>query len=143
MAYTDKFLLFSDAQAPTTGTTVSTNVVDTTTALRSIGSGEPVWLVVQCVTTATSGGSNTTQALLEDSADNSSFATVLSSAAHAVASIVAGFNLMRVMLPTGLRRYLRVSYVIAVADLTAGAFDAFLTHDIQDNVARPSGFTVS
>lgn len=142
MAYTDKLLLFSDAQAPTTGTTVSTNVVDTTTALRSIGSGEPVWLVVQCVTTATSVGANTTQAVLQDSADNSSFSTVLSSAAHAVASIVAGFNLMRVMLPTDLRRYIRVAYVIAVADLTAGNFDAFLTHDIQDNVARPSGFTV-
>ncbi len=141
--YIDKFAQFSDAQAPTTGTTASTNTFDTSTATRSIGSGEPVWLVVQCVTTATSGGSNTTQAVLQDSADDSSYSTVLSGVATAVASIVAGFNLLRVQLPTGLRRYLRVAYVIAVADLTAGAFDAFLTHDIQDNVARPSGFTVS
>ena len=143
MAYIDKLAQFSDAQAPTTGTTASTNSLDTTAALRSIGSGEPLWLVVQCVTTATSGGANTTQAVLQDSADDSSFATVLSGAAYAVASIVAGFNLLRVILPTGLRRYLRVAYVIATANLTAGNFDAFLTHDIDDNVARPSGFTVS
>jgi len=140
--YIDKLAQFSDAQAPTTGTTASTNVVDTGVAGRGIGSGEPVWLVVQVVTTCTSGGSNTTQAVLQDSADNSSFSTVLSGVATAVASLVAGYNLLRVALPLGLRRYLRVAYVIATADLTAGAFDAYLTHDIQDNVAQASGFTV-
>lgn len=141
--YTDKLALFSDAQAPTTGTTASTNVVDTGVAGRGIGSGEPVWLVVQVVTTCTSGGSNTTQAVLQDSADNSSFSTVLSGVATAVASLVAGYNLLRVALPLGLRRYIRVAYVIATADLTAGAFDAYLTHDIQDNVAQAPGFTIS
>lgn len=141
--YLDKLAQFSDAQAPTTGTTASTNSLDTTTALRSIGSGEHIWLVVSVATTCTSGGSNTTQAVLQDSADDSSYTTVLSGVATAVASLVAGYNLLRVHLPPGLRRYIRVAYVIAVADLTAGAFDAFLTHDSQDNVARPSGFTVS
>ena len=140
--YIDKFAQFSDAQAPTTGTTASTNTFDTGTSTRSIGSGEPIWLVVQCVVTATSGGANTTQVVLQDSADDSTYATVLSGVATAVASITAGVNLLRVVLPSDLRRYLRVAYVIATANLTAGNFDAFLTNVIQDNVARPSGFTV-
>jgi hypothetical protein len=139
----DKLGLFSDAQAPTTGTTASTNVVDTGVAGRGIGSGRTIWLVVQVTTTCTSGGSNTTQAVLQDSADNSSFATVVSGVATAVASLVAGYNLLRVALPLGLRRYIRVAYVIAVADLTAGNFTAFLTSDVQDNVAQVPGFTVS
>lgn len=138
----DNNLVFSDAQAPTTGTTASTNVVDTQTTLRELGDGKRIELIVEVVTTATSGGSNTTQVVLQDSADNSSFATVVSGVATAVASLVAGTELLRIALPAGLRRYLRVAYVIATADLTAGAFTAYLALDRQNNVARPSGFTI-
>lgn len=140
----DILAYFSSAQAPTTGTTASTNVYDTGSATRSVGSGEPLRVVTECVTTATSGGSNTTQIALQDSADNSSFATVLSGAAIAVASIVQGYKFIEFMIPGGLRRYLRVAYVIAVADLTAGAFTSFIAvGGVQDNVAQPSGFTVT
>lgn len=138
----DNNLVLSDAQAPTTGTTASTNVFDSQTATRDIGGGKGIELIVQVSTTCTSGGSNTTQVVLQDSADNSSFTTVLSGVATAVASLTAGTELLRVRLPAGLRRYIRVAYVIAVADLTAGAFNAYLAIDRQNNVARPSGFTV-
>ena len=138
----DNNLVLSDAQAPTTGTTASTNVFDSQTATRDIGGGKGIELIVQVATTCTSGGSNTTQVVLQDSADNSSFTTVLSGVATAVASLTAGTELLRVRLPAGLRRYIRVAYVIAVADLTAGAFNAYLAIDRQNNVARPSGFTV-
>ena len=143
MPIMDDFLVFSEEQAPTTGTTASTNVIDTGIAGRSIGSGEEIELVVVVHTTATSGGSNTTQVVLQDSADNSSFATVLGSIATAVASLTAGTELLRVKLPPGLRRYIRVAYIIATADLTAGKFNAYLTKDRQDNVAQASGFSVS
>lgn len=139
----DIFAYFSSAQAPTTGTTASTNVIDTGVAGRTIGSGEPIDLVTIVTTTCTSGGANTTQVVLQDSADNSSFSTVISGVATAVASLVQGYELTRIRLPYGLRRYLRVAYVIATADLTAGAFTSFLALGRQDNVAQASGFTVS
>ncbi len=139
----DIFGYFSAAQAPTTGTTASTNVIDTGVAGRSIGSGEPVELVVQVATTCTSGGANTTQFVLQDSADNSSFANVVLSDPIAVATLVAGYEPLRIKLPAGLRRYVRVAYVIATANLTAGAFNAFLTHDRQEAPAYASGFAVS
>ena len=139
----DNFLKLSEAQAPTTGTTPSTNVIDTGVAGRSIGSGQPIELVVQVATTATSAGASTMQIVLQDSADNSSFANVATYPAVAVANLVAGLEMARIKLPAGLRRYIRIAYVIATADLTAGAFNAFLTLDRQDNTAFPSGFTVS
>lgn len=137
----DNALVLSDAQAPTTGTTASTNVLNTLTATRDIGAGKRLELIVEVVTTCTSGGSNTTQIVLQDSADNSSFTTVLSGPATAVASLTAGTELLRIGIPPGLRQYIRIAYVIATADLTAGAFTAYIAPDRQNNAARPGGFT--
>lgn len=140
----DILAYFSDAQAPTTGTTASTNVIDTGTTNRRIGDGQPLVVETICTTTATSGGSNTTQVVLQDSADNSSFSTIVSGPAVAVASIVQGFRFVKLQVPQGARRYLRVAYVIATADLTAGNFTSFLTVDgQQENYAQPSGFSIA
>ena len=140
--YVDNNLVLSDGQAPTTGTTASTNVLDTGVASRAIGDGARLELIVTVKTTCTSGGSNTTQIALQDSADNSSFSSVVTGPAVAVASLVAGTELLRVALPAGLRRYVRVAYIIATADLTAGAFNAVVAADRQVNTAQPTGFTV-
>ena len=38
---------------------------------------------------------------------------------------------------------LLIVYRIGTAALTAGKFDAFVSMDVQRNIARPSGFTVA
>jgi hypothetical protein len=142
MAYVDNNLVLSDAQA-VTATASSTKSIDFATATRNIGSGEKLELIVTITTTvAASGGASTTTFSLDDSADNSTFAVVVQTIAIAKATLVAGYEALRVHLPATLRRYIQVTYTVATNDWTAGAVSAYLTVDRQDNVARPSGFTV-
>lgn len=142
MAYVDQNLVMSDAQA-VTATASSTKSIDCATALRNLGSGERVELIVAVhTTTAASGGASNVTFSLDDSADNSTFAVVAQSPAIAKGTLVAGYEAFRIALPATLRRYIQVTYTVDTNNLTAGAFDAYLALDRQDNVARPSGFTV-
>lgn len=140
--YVDNNLMMSDAQA-VTASAASTKSIDAGLALRDIGSGEPVYLVIKVDTTATSGGTTTVDFALQDSADNSSFAdTGVKVSGIAKATLVAGYQVLAVALPIGLRRYIQVYYTVNSNNLTAGAFTATLVKDLQANVSRPSGFTV-
>jgi hypothetical protein len=140
----DNNLMLSDGQTPTnTGTTASTNVFDTQTATRQIGDGKRLEVSCMCTVTATSSGSATVQAVIQDSPDNSAWTTKVAGPSLAVANVVAGTEMLGVPLPTNLQRYIRVAYVIGTAALTAGTFNAFLLVDRQQNTARPSGFTVA
>lgn len=141
MSIVDNNLYMSDAQA-VTATAASTKSLDFATALRSIGSGEPIELVVQVVTAATAAGAATVVFSLDDSADNSTFAPVVQTPAIGKATLVAGYEALRIRLPAGLQRYIQVTYTVATGPLTAGTFNAYLELDRQDNVARPSGFSV-
>ena len=136
---------YSLAQAVTsTGDTASTNVYDADSAESSdSGLNDELWFNVICSTTATSGGSATVQAVLQDSADNSTFADALVGAVLPVASVTQGAVLLQACPPLGLRRYTRIVYRVGTAALTAGKFDAFVSIDVQRNIARPSGFTVA
>lgn len=141
----DNELILSAAQAVTsTGDTASTNVYDTGGAngQNNIAmTEENLWLSVIVNTTPTSGGSATVQAVLQDSADNSTFADVIAGPALAYTSATAGTVLLQVQPPIGTREYLRVVYRIGTAALTAGKFDAYFSNTIQKNVFRNSGFT--
>ncbi|RUR69071.1 hypothetical protein EJP67_18595 [Variovorax guangxiensis] len=134
---------FSAAQtvAAAVGDIVSTNVYDTGAAADS-GAGEPVWLFAKLVAALTSGGAGTVQVVLQDSADNSSFADVLAGKAFTTTTGVANAELIKVRLPVGLRRYLRVVYRIAGATTTGGTASAYLTKDVQAQQYGASGFTV-
>ena len=143
MAYIDKSIRLSEAQA-VTASAASTNVVDTHVALRHLGDGEPLWLVVNVNTTvAAAGGASNVTFSLQDSTDDSSFAVVLQGPAIPKATLVAGHRAFCVALPPGLRRYFRVNYAVDTNDLTAGKFDAFIVQDLQQNVARAPGYTIS
>ncbi|WP_417070824.1 Bbp16 family capsid cement protein [Niveibacterium terrae] len=145
MGMLDSQLKLATAQAATSvGDTSSTNIYDTGSANSSeIGmTGENLWVQAFVSTAATSGGSATLQAVLQDSADGSTFADVLAGPVVALASLTAGAQLLQVQPPTGTRRYLRVAWRIGTAALTAGAFTAYVSNAIQRNVARQSGFTV-
>lgn len=143
----DKLLQFSSAQAPTTGTTVSTNVIDLGVG-RNIGVSPGIRARASVNTTFTSGGAGTLQAILQGSADNSTFYTMAASEVYALAALVQGAVLLDVEVPNnaGSRappRYLRMAYVIATADMTAGAIDAQLSLDTPGNHAYPAGINIS
>jgi len=141
MSIVDNNLYMSDAQA-VTATASSTKSLDMATALRNVGGGEPIELVVQVATAADASGSATVVFSLDDSADNASFAVVAQTPAIGKATLVAGYEALRIRLPARLQRYIQVTYTVATGPLTAGTFNAYLVLDRQDNVARPSGFSV-
>lgn len=123
----DKSLMLSAAQA-VTATAASTNYIDLGAA-RDIGNGQGLELIVNCDTAALSTGSSTVTFALQ-SDDNTSFSsptTVATSAAIAKASLTAATVVWRAPIPKfTAERYLRLYYTVAVADLTAGAFTAFI-----------------
>ena len=102
---------------------------------RNIGSGEPVYLIISTQTTCTDTSSDATVtfSLESDStADLATSATVhYTSGALAFATYAtAGTTVVAIRIPPGdYERYLGVRYTVASGPLTAGKFDAFLTHD--------------
>lgn len=134
--------VFSAAQAFTaTGDTVSTNILDTLAA-HDEGIGENLRLVVKTVAAVTSGGAATVAPVLQTSADNATWVDVLVGPAKAIAAMGANTVLLNTPLPVGLRRYLRVTYRVGTAVLTAGSFDAFLVKDADAIQYGTNGFTV-
>lgn len=143
--YIDKQAEFSDAQA-VTSSAISTNVMDlyagtganaVNNTLRDIGTGQDLYLVVITQTAATDTSSDATLAvsLESDSAvglDSSATVHFTTGALAFAAFSPAGSVLAAVKLPSGsYERYLGVRYTVASGPLTAGAFDAFLTTDVN------------
>lgn len=140
--YIDKHAEFSDAQA-VTATAISTNVMDLISnasgknPLRDIGTGQDVYLVILTQAAATDSGSDATLAITLESDSTENLAT--SPTVHFSTGTLAfaafspvGTVLAAVKLPAGsYERYLGVRYTVAAGPLTAGAFDAFLTTDVQ------------
>lgn len=131
--YMDRQNLFSSAQAVTTGSTASTDIIDLGST-RDIGSGETLEVIVVIDTTFTSGGSGTLDFKLQtDTASNfGSAVTLQSTGAIAVASLVAGYAVARWKIPRGVLRYLRMQYVVATADMTAGTITSGISIGRQD-----------
>jgi hypothetical protein len=140
--YQDKQNTYSQDQT-VTASAASAHVYDAGAGGRDIGHGRDLDLVVLCTETVASGGASTVQFHLEDSADNSAFAKVVGTPAIGKASLVAGTEVLRVALPSGLRRYTRLYYTVTTADLTAGKFTAFLALERQANHAYPRGYTMA
>ena len=146
MGMLDTGLVFAESQAVTAeGDTASTNVYEAANAnLGPAGlTGENLWVQAFCSTTVTSGGSATVQAVLQDSADGSTYADVVAGAVFAKAALLAGTRMLAVQPPPAMRQYWRIAWRVGVAVLTAGTFDAFISNTLQQNVAQPSGFSVS
>jgi len=134
---------FSDAQsvAAAAGDIVSTNVYDTGAAA-DVGIGNNIYLYAK-MNAALVGAGTSIAVVLQDSADNSTFADVqVVSKVVPVASAVANAELVRARLPIGLRRYLRVAYRITGGTTTAGTASAYLVNDVQAQQYGASGFTV-
>ena len=131
---------FCDATALNTGAAASYligDVIDLGVTGLNVGAGEDVWLVIQVDTTATSGGSATGAFHLASDAQaaiavDGSASYHFSTSAIPVATLVAGYQIAAVRLPSGTyERYLGILQTTAVAAFTAGKVNAFLTKGIN------------
>lgn len=127
MAIIDRFLQVSAAQA-VTASAASTDVIDAGATKnasigRDIGAGTPLVMEFDVLTAPTAAGAATVTFSVQDSADNSSFADVVTTKAVPIAELTAGKQVF-LPLPPGLRRYVRAYYTIGTGPLTAGAFNA-------------------
>jgi hypothetical protein len=137
----DTNLQFSDAEALTSGaTTGSANVIDLG-AIRDLGEGEKIAILVQ-VTTALAGV-GTCQVLLQTD-DNASFssATTVQTLGTFAATAAAGTKIVAYVAPTvAVERYVRLAYVVGT--VSAGAVDAFLLHGVDNYRSYADAITIS
>lgn len=127
---------FCDATALNTGAAgiyLIGDVIDLTTIGVDLGVSADLWFVVQVDTAVTSGGAATVSfALASDAqaaiATDGSASVHYQSAAIPKATLIAGYEAVAVKIPGGTyERYLGVLQTTAVAALTAGKVNAFLT----------------
>ena len=140
----DSQLLFSNEQT-ITSTAASTNVVDLG-AVRNLGVGEDLYLVVGVDVAMDDSGSDSTLAVTIETDDNEGFnsATVAQSIGTFSALSVAGTRLVAKLQPDKINeRYMRLKYTPGTGDLSAGKFTAFLAKDIQAFTAYADGITIS
>lgn len=142
--YIDSELVLSDAQAETTiAAHVSTNDIDFGAEWASLSpmNATKLELIIRVNEVPTSEGSATIAitATTDTDAAFGSAVTLFSLAATAydnAAFATIGKDIVRMPLPALTERYLRVSYTIAVAELTAGKFDAFLVLAADSNILQ-------
>ena len=128
----DKQLLLANSQAPTaTGDTDTENVID---LVKRGGANDELIAMVLVTESVTSDGAATVQFTLKHSLDNSSWTTIAATAAIAKASLTAGTVMMALRLPKDLYRYIKGTFTIGTAALTAGKFHVALVKDSQTNV---------
>lgn len=134
---------FSDAQAVTIPAN-STNVIDLGLAGQNLGVGEDIYLVVSVQTTLVGAGITTLVEFITD--DNAPLATpvVLATLGTFAALAVAGSRfVIKLPISSLYQRYIGVLFTTSGAGLTGGAFDAFLTKDIQAFTAYADNITIS
>lgn len=141
----DAQLQFSDAQA-VTAAAGSTNTIDLG-AVRDIGTGQDLYIVVSVATTLTDGGSNTGTSVALEGDSTTTFTpdatqTLFSFPQAAEAGTVRYAKLDPGSAPLQYR-YIRLYYTPSGANLTGGAFDAFLTNNIEKYVSYADGFKIS
>ena len=128
----DKELIFSTAQAVTSGTVNSTDTVD----LGKDGDAyNALWFVVQVDTAAaaTDCTDPTLNIKLQTSSDNASYTSLYETGPLGTASLTAGTE-YKIRIPVGMQRYLKVVYEVTAdgaANFTAGKYTAFLTPDVK------------
>lgn len=135
MSMMDALAIFSDEQA-LTATADSENTLDlgagedawgTAVAAPELADGRPLWLNVMVPTQLVSSGKAATLTVtLNTSTDNSSFSAKLATAAIAEASLVAGYSILSVPIPTELSRYNKLTYTVGTENFTSGAISAWI-----------------
>lgn len=123
-----------------------TSTLQSNTTVNLGATGQEVYLVINVTEAATAAGAATVTFSLESdsTADLATSATVhWTSAAIPKATLVAGYNVIKLCLPYGAyERYLGVRYTVATGPLTAGKFDAFLTNAADYAAYYAAGSTI-
>ena len=89
------------------------------------------------------GATATVQGVLQSSPDDATWTDAVAGAAVLATGVVVGQYLLEVQPPSGTQRYWRTIIRVAVANLTGGAIDSYISNTIEHNIQRPSGFTVA
>ena len=145
----DKENLLSDAQTVTTGSdtgVVSTHKIDLGAALQDIGLGENLFLVVLVTTTLADTGSNSAVSvdLVQDDAEAFSTPTAIQNIGSFAALAAAGSRLVARIQPEKVtERYIGVQFTSSNGALSAGAFTAFITSNIDSIKHYASGYRIS
>lgn len=141
----DALLKFSDAQA-VTAAAASDNVIDLG-AVRDIGTGEDLYIVVNCEVAMTDSGSDSTLVVAVEGDSTTSFTPDGTQDLFTFAALSAIGTVKIAKLSPGSAplqyRYIRLKYTPANGNLTTGTFSAYLTHDIQNFVAYADAITIS
>lgn len=133
---TDAQTKFSDAQAVTTGTQLSTNAYDMGVA-RDIGRGRDLRIFVNVATTFT-GGTDLTVKVVESANSDLSSASVIATGPTVVeASLTAGKALLDIALPQTSKRYLGLQFV-STGTHTAGAVNGGIVMNTDSNTTFPA-----
>jgi hypothetical protein len=137
---TDAQAKFSDAQALTTGTVVSTNAYDMGVA-RDIGRGRELRVYCNVVTAFTGGTSLAVNIIESNNSDLSSASVIASGPTVAEASLTAGANVLDIVLPKTSKRYLGLQFV-NTGTHTAGAVTGGIVINTDSNTsfAAVTGF---
>lgn len=141
--FVDSQLLFSDAQA-VTAAAGSTNTIDFG-AVRDIGVGEPLYVVVVCDVAMTDSGSDSTLAVALETDSTTTFTPDATRTLFTFSALSAvGTTKIARLGPDDINlQYARLKYTPAGGDLSTGSFTAFITHDIQKYVSYADAITVS
>lgn len=137
MALYDAMFEFCDDDSVfSNGTTVqSENILDMQTADLEMGAGQPVWLNIRVGTTAFTGGTSVQFALVSDSDTTiTNGTTIIETGAITVATLIAGYWVLRVSLPVRFDtdRYIGL-VVTCVGNVTAGSINAWLDNGSQSS----------
>jgi hypothetical protein len=131
------------------GSTDSTNIIDLGVT-RDIGDGATphnLFLLAEVTTAFTSGGSATLQVQVATAPDSSgipgAWVVLEQSAAIAVASLTQGYKFLAGGIPVSPAsyRFLKLTYVIATATMTAGTIKAALVPSLDIQKSYPVGYT--
>ena len=143
--YVDSQLLFSDAQ-PITAAAGSTNTIDLG-AVRDIGSGRPLYLVVTVDVAMTDGSSDSTVTVAIEGDSTTTItpdgtANVLTIPAVSAAGAMFIVALSPTLSPLQYQ-YIRLLYTPNNGNLSTGSFTAFLALDVQNYKAYADNITIS
>lgn len=139
----DNQLLFSDAQA-VTATAASTNYINFG-AVRNMGVGENLYVVVLVDVAMTDSGSDSTITVALEGDSTSTFTPDYTRNLFTFSALSAAGTVKIARLSPGdvALHYLQLKYTPANGNLTTGSFTAFITHDVEAYSSYADAITIS